>query len=439
MLKPQLTEFMRRMDPKSVAIIPAAREAVRSHDTNYRYRQNSDFFYLTGFEEPDAIAVIAPSQATKFTLFVRPRDPERAIWDGYRAGVEGAKSDYSADEAFPIADFDARLPEILDGPASLYYAFGHANSELDEKIIRQLTLMRETNRRPLEPPQTIVDPTTILHEMRVFKSETEVEIMQRAADIAAAAHVEAMKTVRAGMKEYQVEALLEASFRRQGAAGSSYTSIVGSGANATTLHYITNQDTLRDGDLLLVDAGAEYLGYASDITRTFPINGKFTEAQRDIYDLVLKTQMSCIDMVRPGVQLEDLKTHSVEMLTEGMVKLGLLKGDPAKLIEEKKYMQFYMHNLGHFLGIDVHDAGRYYFNGESRPAEPGMVMTIEPGLYISPDTKNIPEGFNQDVPAKYLGIGVRIEDDVLVTEKGARVLTDKVPKDAGEIEALMAK
>jgi len=439
MLKPQLTEFMRRMDPKSVAIIPAAREAVRSHDTNYRYRQNSDFFYLTGFEEPEAIAVIAPSEAKKFTLFVRPRDPERAIWDGYRAGVEGAKADYSADEAFPIAEFDEKLPEILDGPASLYYAFGHANSELDEKIIRQLTLMRETNRRPLEPPQTIVDPTLILHEMRVFKSEPEVEIMQRAADIAAAAHVEAMKTARAGMKEYEIEALLEASFRRQGAAGSSYTSIVGSGANATTLHYITNQDTLRDGDLLLVDAGAEYLGYASDITRTFPIDGQFTEAQRDIYDLVLKTQMSCIDMVRPGVRLEDLKTHSVEMLTEGMVKLGLLKGDPAKLIEEKKYLQFYMHNLGHFLGIDVHDAGRYYFNGESRPAEPGMVMTIEPGLYISPDTKNIPEGFNQDVPAKYLGIGVRIEDDVLVTEKGARVLTDKVPKDAGEIEALMAK
>ncbi len=439
MHKPQLTEFMRRMDPKSVAIIPAAREAVRSHDTNYRYRQNSDFFYLTGFEEPEAIAVIAPSEAKKFTLFVRPRDPERAIWDGYRAGVEGAKADYSADEAFPIAEFDEKLPEILDGPASLYYAFGHANSELDEKIIRQLTLMRETNRRPLEPPQTIVDPTLILHEMRVFKSEPEVEIMQRAADIAAAAHVEAMKTARAGMKEYEIEALLEASFRRQGAAGSSYTSIVGSGANATTLHYITNQDTLRAGDLLLVDAGAEYLGYASDITRTFPIDGQFTEAQRDIYDLVLKTQMSCIDMVRPGVRLEDLKTHSVEMLTEGMVKLGLLKGDPAKLIEEKKYLQFYMHNLGHFLGIDVHDAGRYYFNGESRPAEPGMVMTIEPGLYISPDTKNIPEGFNQDVPAKYLGIGVRIEDDVLVTEKGARVLTDKVPKDAGEIVALMAK
>ncbi|HEV2905015.1 MAG TPA: Xaa-Pro aminopeptidase [Pyrinomonadaceae bacterium] len=439
MIKSQLKEFMRRMDKDSVAIIPAAREAVRSHDMNYRYRQNSDFFYLTGFEEPDAIAVIAPSREKKFTLFVRPRDLEQEIWTGYRAGVEGAVSDYGADEAFKIDEFDEKLPEILDGPSVLYYAFGHTLAEIDQRIIRQLTTFRESNRRPFEPPATIVDPSAILHEMRVLKTPEEIEIMQRAADIASEAHVEAMKAVRPGMKEYEVEALIEAVFRKHGSLGPSYTSIIGSGANATILHYISNQDTLKDGDLLLVDAGAEYKGYASDITRTFPINGKFTKAQRDVYDLVLKTQKSCIDMVRPGVRLEDLKTHSIEMLTEGMVELGLLKGDPAKLIEEKKYMQFYMHNLGHFLGIDVHDAGRYYFNGESRPAEAGMVMTIEPGLYISPKTDNIPEGFNQDIPKDYLGIGVRIEDDVLVTEKGARVLTDKVPKDADEIEALMAK
>jgi Xaa-Pro aminopeptidase len=439
MLKPQLAEFMRRLDPHSVAIIPAAREAVRSHDTNYRYRQNSDFFYLTGFEEPDAIAVITPGGDKKFTLFVRPRDPEREIWDGYRSGVEGAVRDYSADQAFPVSEFDDKLAEILDGPTCLYYAFGNSSPEFDQKIIRQLSLMRETNRKPLEPPAKIVDPSTIIHEMRVLKNHDEVEIMQRAADIAAEAHVEAMKAVRPGMKEYEVEALIEAVFRRHGSAGPSYTSIIGSGPNATVLHYITNMDTLRDNDLLLVDAGAEYKGYASDITRTFPINGKFTQAQREVYDLVLATQMSCIDMVRPGVRLEDLKTHSVEMLTAGMVRLGLLQGDAKKLIEEKKYMQFYMHNLGHYLGIDVHDAGRYYFNGESRAAEAGMVMTIEPGLYISPDTKNIPEGFNQDVPEKYLGIGVRIEDDVLVTENGARVLTHKVPKDPQEIEALMAK
>ena len=439
MVKPQLTEFMHRMAKNSVAIIPAAREAVRSHDTNYRYRQNSDFFYLTGFEEPDAIAVIAPAKEKRLTLFVRPRDLEQEIWNGYRAGVEGAVADYSADEAFPINEFDAKLPAILDGPSVLYYAFGHSTPEMDQKIIRQLTLMRESNRKPLEPPATIVDPTSILHEMRVLKTADEVEIMQRAADIAAEAHVEAMKAIRPGMMEYEVEAMLEAYFRKHGAAGSSYTSIVGAGGNATVLHYIDNKDELRSGDLLLVDAGAEYKGYASDITRTFPINGKFSQAQREIYDLVFKTQTSCVDMVRPGVRLEDLKTHSIEMLTEGMVELGLLKGDPQKLIAEKKYMQFYMHNLGHYLGIDVHDAGRYYFKGESRPAEVGMVMTIEPGLYISPDTSRIPEGFNKDIPEKYVGIGVRIEDDVLVTENGARVLTHKVPKDPKEIEALMAK
>ena len=439
MLKPQLVEFMRRMDKNSVAIIPAAREAVRSHDTHYRYRQNSDFFYLTGFEEPEAIAVIAPGRDKKFTMFVRPRDLEQEIWNGYRSGVEGAVKDYSADQAFSIGEFDEKLQEIMDGPEVLYYAFGHTSPEMDQKIIRQLTSMRETNRKPLEPPRTIVDPTTILHEMRVIKDAAEIEIMQTAADIAADAHVEAMKSVQPGMKEYEVEAMLEAYFRKHGASGSSYTSIIGSGGNATVLHYISNQDELKDGDLLLVDAGAEYKGYASDITRTFPINGKFTQAQRDIYDLVLKTQKSCVDMVRPGVRLEDLKTHSIELLTEGMVELGLLNGDPKKLIEEKKYMQFYMHNLGHYLGIDVHDAGRYYFDGESRPAEAGMVMTIEPGLYISPDTSRIPEGFNKEIPEKYLGIGVRIEDDVLVTENGSRVLTHRVPKDAEEIEALMAK
>src|SRR5437016_8751532 len=340
MIKPQLLEFMRRMDPNSIAISPAARESVRSHDTHYRDRQTSDFFYLTGFEEPDAIAVVAPSKEKKFTLFVRPRDREREIWEGYRAGVDGAVSDYSADEWLPRSEFDDKLAEMLDVPSALYYAFGHTTPEMDQKIIRQLTLMRETNRKPLEPPQTIVDPSSIIHEMRVFKNNEEIEIMQRAADIAAEAHVEAMKSVRPGMMEYEVEAMLEAYFRKHVESGSSYTSIVGAGGNATVLHYISNQDQLRDGDLLLVDAGAEYKGYASDITRTFPINGKFTQAQRDIYDLVLKTQMSCVDMVRPGVRLEDLKTHSIEILTEGMVELGLLKGDPAKLTEEKKYMQF---------------------------------------------------------------------------------------------------
>jgi Xaa-Pro aminopeptidase len=430
MIRPQLEEFMRRMDQKSVAIIPAAREATRSNDTQYRFRQDSDFYYLTGFEEPEAIAVIAPASKHKYTLFVRPRDPEQEIWVGRRAGVEGAKSEFGAEESFPIAEFEAQLQDLLDGAGKLYYRLG-VNTDLDSAVIRKITQMRALNRKPIHPPRTIVDPATIVHEMRVLKSPEEIELMQRAADIAAEAHVEAMKTVRPGMKEYEVEAQIEQVFRRRGAAGPSYTSIVGSGANATVLHYINNDGELRDGELLLIDAGAEYKGYASDITRTFPINGRYTKAQREIYDLVLETQVACVEMVRPGVTHDELKAHSVEMLTEGMVKLGLLRGEPAELIKEEKYKQFYMHGLGHLLGIDVHDVGIYYYDKQSRALEPGVVMTVEPGIYVAPDTKDIPE--------QYLGIGVRIEDDVLCTANGPRVLTTKVPKDPDEIEALMAK
>ena len=430
MIRSQLQEFMRRMEPNSVAIIPSAREATRSNDTHYRFRQDSDFFYLTGFEEPDAIAVINPSQSPKYTLFVRPRDPEREIWDGRRAGVEGARQDFGADESFPIAEFDEKLNDILDGAERLYYRLG-VNSDLDDTIIRQIARMRAVNRKPIHPPQTIIDPATIIHELRVLKSPEEIEIMQRAADIAAEAHVEAMKAVRPGMNEYEVEALIERVFRERGAAAPAYTSIVGAGPNATVLHYINNDGQLHDGDLLLVDAGAEYKGYASDITRTYPINGRFTKAQREIYELVLKAQKSCVEMVRPGVTHDQLKQHSIEVLTEGMVQLGLLKGDPEELIKEKKHEQFYMHGLGHMLGIDVHDVGLYYYGKESRALEPGVVMTVEPGIYISVDTKDIPE--------QYLGIGVRIEDDVLCTQNGPRVLTTKVPKEVSEIESLMAK
>jgi len=428
MIRPQLQEFMRRMDQKSVAIIPGAREATRSNDTQYRFRQDSDFYYLTGFEEPDSIAVVAPGREKKYTLFVRPRDPEQEIWVGRRAGVEGAKSEFGADESFPVAEFETKLQDILDGADKLYFRLG-SYPDLDNTIIKQIAQMRALNRKPIHPPQTIIDPATIVHEMRVLKSPAEIELMQKAADIAAEAHVEAMKTVKPGMKEYEVEAQIEQVFRRRGASGPSYTSIVGAGANATVLHYINNDGELRAGDLLLVDAGAEYKGYASDITRTFPINGRFSKAQREIYDLVLETQMSCVEMVRPGVTHDELKTHSVEMLTEGMVKLGLLKGEPAQLVKEEKYKQFYMHGLGHLLGIDVHDVGVYYYDKQSRALEPGVVMTVEPGIYIAPDTKDIPE--------QYLGIGVRIEDDVLCTANGPQVLTTGVPKNADEIEALM--
>ena len=430
MIRPQLEEFIRRMAPKSVAIIPGAHDTTRSNDTHYRFRQESDFFYLTGFEEPDSLAVIKPEAEKKYTLFVRPRDPEREIWDGRRAGVEGAKSEFGADESFPTAEFGSKLTEFLDGADVLYYRLG-VDRELDNAIIKEIARMRAVNRKPVHPPQTIVDPATIVHEMRVLKSADEIAIMQTAADIAAEAHCEAMKAAKAGMQEYELEAVIEQVFRRRGAAGPAYTSIVGAGPNATVLHYINNDGELRDGDLLLVDAGAEYKGYASDITRTFPINGRYTPAQRDIYDLVLKAQVACVEMVRPGTTHDQLKQHSIEVLTEGMVELGLLKGKPEELIKEKKYEQFYMHGLGHMLGIDVHDVGRYYFGKESRALEPGVVMTVEPGIYVSPDTKDIPE--------QYLGIGVRIEDDVLCTNNGPRVLTHKVPKHAEEIEELIGR
>ncbi len=430
MIRPQLAEFMRRMDQKSVAIIPSAREATRSNDTQYRFRQDSDFFYLTGFEEPEAIAVVAPGREPKYTLFVRPRDPEREIWDGRRAGVEGAKGEYGANEAFPTVEFDEKLHDILNGADKLYYRLG-VNRDLDDTIIRQIARMRAMNRKPIHPPQTIVDPATIVHEMRVLKTAEEIGLMQRAADIAAEAHVEAMKSVKPGMKEYEVEAMIEQIFRRHGAAGPAYTSIIGAGPNATVLHYINNDGELREGELLLIDAGAEYKGYASDITRTFPISGKYSKAQREVYDAVLEAQMSCVEMVRPGVTHDQLKAHSVKLLTQSMVHLGLLKGDPEELIKEKKHEQFYMHGLGHMLGIDVHDVGIYYYDQQSRALEPGVVMTVEPGLYISPKTK--------DVPEQYLGIGVRIEDDVLCTSNGPRVLTTKVPKQADEIEKLMKR
>lgn len=432
MTRSQLAEFMRRMEPNSVAILPSAPEARRSNDTEYRYRQNSDFLYLTGFNEPQAIAVIAPSHdESKYTLFVRPRDPEREVWDGRRAGLEGAKDAYGADAAYTFAEFKEKLGDLLNGARNLYYRLGDGNPELDSAVISQIARMRSMGRRGVEAPRTIIDPGALLHEMRLFKTEEEIALMQRASDIASEAHREAMKQARPGMKEYEIEALVEYIFRRNGAAAPAYSSIVGSGANATILHYINNDAELKDGELLLIDAGAEYEGYASDITRTFPVNGRFTEAQRDIYELVLDCQEQCIRMVAPGVTFDEMHQRSVEILTEGMTRLGLLEGDPKKLIEEEAYKKFYMHRLGHYLGIDVHDVGRYHNEGESRPVEAGMVMTVEPGLYIGKDAEGIPD--------KYRGIGVRIEDDVLVTPDGYRILTGKAPKQVAEIEELMAR
>jgi Xaa-Pro aminopeptidase len=431
MRKPQLAEFMRRMEPNSVAILPSAREMTRSHDTEYRFRQDTDFYYVTGFHEPDSIAVVAPSRDAAYTLFVRPRDPEKETWTGRRAGVEGAREKFGADAAYAIEEFESKLAELLGGARNLYYRIGNGHPDLDQTIISQISRMRMMGRKGVQPPHAIIDPGSILHEMRLFKTEQEVALMRRSAEIAAEGHREAMKAARPGMKEYEIEALIEYVFRRNGAAAPAYNSIVGTGANATILHYIDNNAELKDGDLLLIDAGAEYEGYASDITRTFPVNGKFTAAQRALYEVVLDCQEKCIAMVAPGVTLEEMHQRSVELLTEGMVALGLLKGDVKTLIEEEQYRKFYMHRLGHYLGMDVHDAGLYHLDGQPRTVEAGMVMTVEPGIYVAEDA--------EDVPEEYRGIGIRIEDDVLVTPEGYSVLTSAAPKRVDEIEALMAR
>lgn len=433
-MRSQLKKFIEAIGPDSVAIIPAAHEATRSYDTEYKFRQDSDFLYLTGFPEPDAVAVIDPANKNApYTLFVRPRNLEMETWFGRRQGVEGAVKNYKADRAFPIEKFAADLPKLLDGHESLYYRFA-VDKLLDQQILQYLSGQRVRRLKTAYPPHTIIDPTVIIGDMRLHKTPDEVEMMQTAATIAAEAHILAMKKVKPGMNEFQVESLMEAYMRDRGANGVAYNSIIGGGDNATILHYVENNMPLKDGDLILIDAGAEYQGYASDITRTFPINGKYSQAQREVYDVVLDTQLQCIEATKTGNTVKKRQQLSIELLTEGMKKLGLLKGKTSDLIKKKSYMKYYMHGVGHYLGLDVHDAGRYFTDQaakNSRPFAPGMVLTVEPGLYIPPDDKS--------APAKYRGIGIRIEDDVLVTKEGNRNLTSKVPKDPDEIEALMQK
>lgn len=419
------------MDENSIAIIPAAHEATRSYDTEYKFRQDSDFWYLTGFPEPDAIAVIDPKAKKPYTLYVRPRDLEMETWFGRRQGVEGAVKNYKADQAFSIDRFAADMAKLLDGHDNLYYRFA-LDKGLDQQILNYLSGQRQRRLKTAYPPHTIIDPTRIIGEMRLHKTDKEVALMQMAADIAVEAHVLAMKKVKPGMNEAQVESLMEAYMRDKGASGVAYNSIIGGGDNATILHYVENNMPLKDGDLILIDAGAEYEGYASDITRTFPINGKYSKAQREVYDVVLDVQTQCIEYTKTGNTVKARQEFSIELLTEGMKKLGLLKGKTKDLIKKRSYMKYYMHGVGHYLGLDVHDAGRYFVDQtakHSRPFAPGMVLTVEPGLYIPPDDKS--------APAKYRGIGIRIEDDVLVTKDGNLNLTANVPKDPDEIEALM--
>ncbi len=431
-MREQLKRFIDQMEPNSIAIIPAAHEQTRSYDTEFKFRQDSDFMYLTGFPEPDAVAVIDPSSKKPFTLYVRPRDLEMETWFGRREGVDGAVKNYKADRAQPIEKFVGDLGKILDGHDVLYYRFA-VDKDLDQQILHYLSNQRQRRLKTAYPPHTIIDPTVILGEMRLHKSNKEVEYMQKAATISAEAHILAMKKTKPGMNEFQIESLIEAYMRDNGASGVAYNSIIGGGDNATILHYVENNRDLKDGDLLLIDAGAEYNGYAADITRTFPVNGKYTKAQREVYDVVLDVQLKCIEYTKTGNTVKGRQEYSIELLTEGMKKLGLLKGKTKDLIKKKAYMKYYMHGVGHYLGMDVHDAGRYFTDQtarNSKPFAPGMVLTVEPGLYIPPDDKS--------APAKYRGIGIRIEDDVLVTKEGNVNLTAKVPKDVDEIEAIMA-
>lgn len=423
-------QLMEHMEPNSIAIVPAAPERTRSRDTEYHYRQDSDFLYLSGFEEPQAVLVLIPErQHGEYVLFVRERNREREIWDGYRAGPEGACSEFEADDAFPIDDIDDILPGLLEGKQRVYYAMGK-DSEFDKHVMDWVNTIRAKVRSGATPPGEFLDLSHFLHDMRLFKSAAELRVMKEAGEISARAHVRAMKACKPGVMEYQLEAEILHEFQMSGARFPAYNSIVGGGKNGCILHYIENSAPLKNGDLVLIDAGCELDYYAADITRTFPVNGKFSPEQRALYEICLQAQIEAIAAAKPGKHWNDPHEATVRVITTGLKNLGLLDGDVSELIKSEAYKEFYMHRAGHWLGMDVHDVGDYKVGGEWRVLEPGMVMTVEPGIYIAPD--------NERVAKKWRGIGIRIEDDVVITKDGNEVITSGVPKTVAEIEALMA-
>ena len=418
------------LGPDGLAILPAAREVTRNRDVHYPFRQDSDFSYLTGFPEPDAFLVIAPRRKEgEFILFCRPRDPEREQWDGARIGVEGALECFGADEAHPLSDLDEIMPKLIDGRRRLYYPIGN-DAALDAQVMGWVRRVRAQVRAGATAPDTFVAIESVLHEQRLFKSKAEIATMRRAARISARAHVHLMRVCRPGLNESQLEAEFQHRCASEGARFLAYPSIVGGGDNACVLHYAENRAPLRDGDLVLIDAGCELDGYASDITRTFPVNGRFSPAQRAVYELVLEAQLAAIERARPGRHWNEPHEAAVRVLTKGLVRLGLLDGKVKELIRDEAHKPYYMHRTGHWLGMDVHDVGAYKRDGDWRALEPGMVLTVEPGLYLSHD---------ESVPEPYRGIGIRIEDDVLITERGHEILSADVPKDPDAIEALMRR
>jgi Xaa-Pro aminopeptidase len=418
-----LFDAMSAASPGAVAVLPAAPVFVRNNDVEHEYRQDSDFFYVTGFDEPDAVLVL-DAPARKATYFVRPRDREREVWDGRRAGVDGVKELYGAHEAFPIAELEEKLPNLLQNRRRVYYRFG-TNRRFDDRLLSAVDRVRARQRTGVTAPTEFVEPGALLHEMRLRKSPTEIETMRTAARITREAHELAMKRVLPGMFEYEVEALLLDTFRRHGSERPAYGSIVGSGPNACVLHYRKNDRRIDAGDLVLIDAGCEYGYYASDVTRTFPVGRDFSREQQAIYELVLEAQLEGIAAACPGATVDGIHKQTIEIITRGLVRLGLLEGEVEKLIESEAYKRFFMHRTSHWLGMDVHDVGAYFEAGKPRVLEAGMVLTVEPGIYIAPD--------DDKVPAEWRGIGVRIEDDVLVTTSIPDVLTAGIPKTVDEV------
>ncbi|MEJ2406974.1 MAG: Xaa-Pro aminopeptidase [Candidatus Thiodiazotropha sp.] len=431
------TEFARRrkrlmqaMGRDSIAILPSSPVRPRNRDVEYPYRSDSDFYYVTGFPEQEAVAVLVPGRAHgEYILFCRENDPEMETWNGRRAGLDGAMEQYGADDAFPVTDIDEILPGLLENRERVYYAMG-CNTDFDRQVMEWINLLRKKSRAGVHTPGEFIALDHQLHDMRLYKSAAEVKAMRKAAQISAMAHKRAMRACKPTMFEYQLESEILHESIQHGARFQAYPSIVGGGANGCILHYTENESLLKDGDLVLIDAGCEYEYYASDITRTFPVNGSFSKAQRELYDVVLEAQYAAIEQVLPGNHWNHPHEAAVKVLTRGLVKLGLLKGRVDTLIKNESYRQFYMHRTGHWLGMEVHDVGDYKVGDEWRVLEPGMVLTIEPGLYVASGSKG--------VARKWWNIGIRIEDDVLVTRDGHEVLSRDAPKEPDEIEALMA-
>ena len=420
-------QLMRMVGTGGIAILPSAPVRLRSRDVAYRFRQDSDFYYLTGFAEPDAVTVLAPGRDSgEYILFCRDRDSDKERWDGSRAGPDGAVKYYGADDAFPIDDIDDILPGIMESCSSVYYTMG-AYAEFDRRMAEWVRSLRSRNARGIHTPDEFVALDHILHDMRLYKSRAEISAMRKSAKIAVSAHKRAIARVQPGMFEYEVEAEYVHEFRRHDAV-ISYIPIVGTGANTCTLHYVDNTARLADGDLLLVDAGCEYDYYASDVTRTFPVNGRFSPEQRAIYEIVLEAQLAAIDKTCIGNHWDDPHDAAVRVITRGLKKIGLLKGSLPRLIRERAYREFFMHRTGHWIGMDVHDVGDYKVGDEWRLLESGMVTTVEPGIYIPASRK---------VPARWRNIGIRIEDDVAVTNPGPDVLSKGLAKEPDDIEKLM--